>query len=787
MWDSSALRNIQHRADMIGLARKRSAPVDRMTVRLEELDEYAEQGWTLGPRRKRTAAITRSKRHDVLLEDRVWTLLWRMQFPYLSGQGGATTVINPDSTHLVTSQVDVVGLDDEVCVAVECKSALNRGRRQNLQEELAKHAAVRESLSRAINPPGTASKRTPVLVFWTHNAIVSRNDRERAKQLNIVLLGNEDLTYYETLTHHLGPAARYQFFADLIPGKPIPGLMIRVPALRSRIAGYICYTFAMSPDYLLKIAYVSHRARGKESDVKTYQRMLSRARLRKIAEYIKSEPDAMFPTNIVINLERGEKGKKGSGPLFDPAKQEEGSQGATFGWLTLHPAYKSAWIIDGQHRLYAYSYAGEAKSTKSTLSILAFEGLPGSVQQKLFIDINAEQKSVKRSLLQELYADLHRGADNPRKRTQALISEALQELDNDPDSPFFDRILLAESARTDTRCISFTSLFSALDKPGFYFAAVKDNAVIGPGPFWDKTDDAIISRTTLIVNSWFEAIARRVSDWWDLGAGDGGGLAMNEGVTVCLNVLRSVIEHLDDGKARLRTHTPREIVARIGPYAEELAEHLARMTQEQRLAFRALRGVQGQTAGMRHAQQHLRQAFPSFQPEGLMDFLEREKARTNDRASSLIKEIERILQRVVVRALKEQFGTDGEKWWYEGVPPSVRRPATAHQDEDKNQRGARERYLDFVDYRDIVTNNWQLLGPVLGYGKVRSKDRATEWIVRINETRKVAMHASSATWVSFEQLNELNEYLAWLQTQATEGIGDTNDSLGDESEPLEPA
>jgi len=90
----------------------------------------------------------------------------------------------------------------------------------------------------------------------------------------------KDLEYYEKLTAHIGPAAKYQFFADMLPGKSVPGLAIRVPCVRTRIGAFNCYTFPISPEYLLKIfRNVSHRSKGKASDVHTYQRMLAKARV----------------------------------------------------------------------------------------------------------------------------------------------------------------------------------------------------------------------------------------------------------------------------------------------------------------------------------------------------------------------------------------------------------------------------------------------------------------------------------------------------------------------------
>jgi DNA sulfur modification protein DndB len=780
MWDEAALTNVAPREDLIGLAREKARRYQQQSVPIKDLDDFLAKGWGLKKKRVRTATVTRDKQSGADLEDRVWTLLYRMGFPNLSGAKGALLTLNPDASHTVTSQIDVLAIDDEVCLAVECKSMAERGKRAGFQQELAKHALIRERLNKAVNPPGSLNKRAVILAYWTHNALLSRNDKQRAKEANVLLLDEGDLGYYETLTQHVGPAARYQLLADLVPGKPIPGLSIRVPALRAKMGGFTCYTFSIAPEYLLKIAYVSHRARGKRSDVATYQRMVSKSRLKKIARYI-SGTDALFPTNIVINLEEGEKGRRGSGLQFDRAKQEgDGKGSAVFGWLTLRPAYKSAWIIDGQHRLYAYS--GHPRAATSSLSVLAFEGLPGNVQQKLFIDINAEQKSVKPSLLQELYADLHRGSDDPRKRMQALISEAIQEMNADPDSPFFDRVLRADTQRTDTRCISLTSLFGALDRQGFYFGSAKQNVVIDPGPFWADSDDEIIKRTTAIVDAWFEMVRQRVPEWWDIGAGEGGGLAMNDGVTVCLSVLRSVVDHLDSGKGSLADHSVSEVVERLEPYGTALGEHFAAMSTEQRAAFRsALRGTQGQTAGMRHAQQHIQTKFPDFQPDGLQDFLERESARTNDQAMSIVNDIERVLSRAVVSVLKEHFGTDGERWWWEGVPKGVRGPATQLQDDDKNQRGSREAYLTLIHYRTIVLQNWPLFDSLLGRGKRNwSKDRRTEWMVQVNEIRKLAAHPSSQASVSFEQLAELREYLEWLQAQVS-GEPDSSEGTGDEA------
>jgi DNA sulfur modification protein DndB len=778
MLDRSGIANLLGRAELIGVARHKTQSNDRRTVKPTELDAYLADGWAIATRTKTSVRIVRPKRHDVLLEDRVWALLWQMMFPQLSGPGGALVTVNPGVDPKVTSQVDVLAVDEELCLAVECKSALTRGRRASFQEELAKHAAVRVPLQKSINGPGQdGSKRTVVLVLWTHNAVLSRNDKERAREQNVVLLDEVDLQYFETLVRHLGPAARYQFLAELVPGKTIQGLEIRVPALQTRMGAHTCYTFSVAPEYLLKIAYVAHRT-PRDKDVDTYQRMIARSRLKSIANYILSGPDAMFPTNIVINLEKPD-GKR-AGIQFERARQEEGAEGATFGWLTLRPAYKSAWVIDGQHRLYAYSYAGAEAAARGRLSVLAFVGLPGSIQQKLFVEINAEQKSVKRSLLQELYADLHRGADDPKKRIQALISEAIQEVDDDPDSPFFGRILRATSVKSDTRCISLNALFTALDKAGFFFASTNGNVVVDPGPLWGDSDDKIIGRTTLVLNAWFGALRAAAPAWWAAGLSEGGGLAMNDGVSIAVDVLRSVVAHLDEGRVKLASLSNKELAARLAPWADAMASYFAGMTDDEKAQFRGLRGNQGRATGTRHTQAYIQQQIPGFQPKGLAEFLELEKARTNDTAISRIGEIERLVCRIALGALKAKSGADDDRWWYDCVPKNVRTAATSRQEDDQNRRGAKENYLDFIDYRDIIQENWLVLGELLAPGKQnQNKATRTSWMNSVNDIRKIAAHASSAVWVSFEQLELLNERLAILREIHGEPIPTDEDSASD--------
>src|SRR3972149_1919887 len=323
------LDNIDIVDNLRGLARAKGRDYETKTVHPAIVEELLSKGWSEDKKNKRSVRLIRKKSHNAHLEDRVWSLLYRMGFGHLSGEGGATLLVNPKEADSPKTQIDVVGIDDEIAVAIECKSTEKPSRRPQFQEELGKHTLIRERFSNSVNKQYAAPfKRQVVLAMFISNISLSENDKARAKEANVMLFEEQDLNYYESLVSHLGPAAKYQFLADMLPGKPIPGLAIRVPAIKTKMGGSNCYTFSISPEYLLKISYVSHRSKGKASDVDTYQRMLRKSRLNQIRQYISN--DGIFPTSIVVNLDGKRLQFERIHQKTDP-KTDQGS--GLLGWL----------------------------------------------------------------------------------------------------------------------------------------------------------------------------------------------------------------------------------------------------------------------------------------------------------------------------------------------------------------------------------------------------------------------------------------------------------------------
>lgn len=751
------LYNVESRDSLRGLARLRARKHETMTVPSALAEEHVARRWTIDQTNRGSVRLRRDKALNVLLEDTVWSLLFQMGFNHLSGKGGATLLLNPKEPDGAKSQVDVVGIEDDVAVAIECKSAENYGRRAQFQEELGKHALIRRAFSSAVNAQwGTGHKRTAVLAMFLSNVLLSDNDRQRAEEANVVLFDETDLKYYRTLVAEVGPAAKYQFLSDMLPDKDIPGLRIRVPAVRAKMGGFNCYSFCVSPEYLLKISFVSHRAKGKGSDVTTYQRMLRKSRLNRIREYIAK--DGIFPTNIVVNMDR-------THLRFERIHQGDddhivGGSG-TLGWLDIRPSYKSAWIIDGQHRLFAYS--GHKDSKKSLLSVLAFEGLPEKRQAQLFIDINSKQKAVKRNLLEELYAALHEQAKDPKDQVKSIVSQVIQDLNSDRDSPFYGRIQEADDPKSPVQCITLAALYGAINKKGFHIAREKHGQVLEYGPLWAGDREATLKRTAYVLKAWFNVIRRKAEDWWDKGSGEGGGLAMNDSAIACIDVLRSVFHHLDSSGCKLvEVDRNDELFSYVQKYADAVAEYLSSLSEDKRKEYRDFRGVQGQTARARRCQKAIRDRFPDFNPPGLQEYLDLEKAQTNRRAKETIDNVEAMVQRIIIGGLRRKYPGDENQWWLSGVPKNVRTAVSDKYEEDDGKRGGKEYYFDLIHYKKIAMDNWDVFEPLLAYGNKGNKDVRTSWLDFLNEQRKIVSHKSSGATVTFDALNQLHEYEKWL-------------------------
>lgn len=182
----------------------------------------------------------------------------------------------------------------------------------------------------------------------------------------------------------------------------------------------------MTASRLAEMTYVSSRERDDG-----YQRLLDRKRAESIQRYI--EAGNILPNNIVINF---------NDP--DQVSYDEGGR-----MLTIPTSPRSAWVIDGQHRLFGAALLRElvtgyhiAETYEFTVS--AFVGLDKVQQAKIFIDINSYQEGVSKSLLYDLMEMFEFDDDLQSDFYIVRASDVVRRLNQNPESPFYQRISMTK-------------------------------------------------------------------------------------------------------------------------------------------------------------------------------------------------------------------------------------------------------------------------------------------------------------------------------------------------------
>ncbi len=164
------LNNVVPIEDLGGLARARARDYETKTVNPALVEQLIADGWTVDQRNRKSVRLRKPKSHGNHLEDRVWTLFYRMQFPLLSAKGGAELTLEPKNPESPTTQIDVAAFDSEIAIAIECKSSENPTKRPQFQNDLAKHGLIRERFTFCARTqfPAAHKRQVVLAMFLSH-------------------------------------------------------------------------------------------------------------------------------------------------------------------------------------------------------------------------------------------------------------------------------------------------------------------------------------------------------------------------------------------------------------------------------------------------------------------------------------------------------------------------------------------------------------------------------------------------------------------------------------------
>lgn len=742
--------------------RKRKSANIEKTIHPADKAEELELGWTVLREGKRAVRLKRPKNHDRSLEDRVWCLFYSMGYPVLNADGFKITFEREDGS-IGRKQVDVYAEDGETVVIVECKSRDQRGRRslqKDIQETISLQSYFRNSIHKRFE--GRAKPKI-IWVYATSNILWSVQDIERAESGGIRIITENEIQYFETFIRHMGPAGRYQVIGEFLKGQKVPGLSnVKLPAIRGKIGGETFYSFVSTPRDLLKIAFINHQALNHPDGRPAYQRMISSSRVKQIGEFI--EKGGFFPTNILINFS--------DSPQFDLITNKENTDPSIkFGWVTLPSKYRSAWVIDGQHRLYGFSRLDEGFLDQS-LFVLAFEKMAVEKEADLFITINHKQKSVPKSLLVSLLADIRMGDSDPSTALSALASAIIRSLNTDKSSALSRRFAIHGVPPEPSQNLTISEAVNGIRRSGL--VGRLSGKTLAPGPLSAETDEKTVERAANVLNVYFEHLRAANPARWE--AGRDTFVATNPGLRAHLAVIAEAISYLTHKKSLdFYLMKPTEVAERITAFCKPLFAYLGGASDDEiRKRFSRKFGEGGVKEYTYELLKVLTEANPDFGPEEFQRWVQQTDSERIDEVNSFLMKLAERLTDYVIDTLKKVHGThrlpsDEQAFWEIGVESDrIRRNAFEAQQNDKSRRKPKEAYLNIVDLAEIVKqqNNWPHFEHV--FKNPRPSERAGQryylgWIQAFNELRNIAAHKNQLKTYTDDDL----EFVEWLRTEVS--------------------
>lgn len=730
--------------------------------------EYEAKGWSLDKEFKTKNRMRMDKPQGVQFEDEVWLLLASLGFKTLNRDRNLKIPYAPNNDQL-TKQIDVFAIDDETILVVECKCS-EKMRRGSFKTEIEAIEGYKRGLTQEIRnkfPDLQADKKRKIkFVLATKNYNVSTNDLDRLKECKILHLDSKTIRYYLELVKHLGVAARYQFLGMLFGGEEVKAMENRIPAIKGKMGGNTYYSFTIEPEKLLKISYVLHRSEANDEMMPTYQRLIKKQRLKQIQEFVNN--GGFFPNSIIVSLDT-----RGKPLQFDQAPKElKGDSDRTnIGILHLPQRYRTAYIIDGQHRLYGYSDTKYGESDQ--IPVVAFENLGKAEQLRLFMQINENQKSIPKSLRSTLNADLLWDDPILNRQMLALRQQIAIRFGEDPDSPYHQQIKIGEnvgSKNTEFSLISIEAIENAINATDFLTKYDKNNIIEKSGTFDRGDKDTTLRNLYAFLQLCFTYIINGVAEEYDRTTENFGILYTNNTVYALIRVFGDIVNHLiNNNLLNTPISNSEEAYNASTYYLDSLISYYRGLSAEEIQEIKKYYGSGGRISVWRIVQRAINSERNEFNPAGLSEWI-RDNTRQYITASfKMINEIEEYLKSNFRNVLSDHYG---DSWFTRGVPRKVYTDATSLASSKDYDAGQREHTTDpwdcitLINYREIATygSNWRdifeerLTRPdekrISG-----GKDAKTKWMQKLNSIRNKSHHNNPVSEDEYSFLTELYDWL----------------------------
>ncbi len=654
------------------------------------LPELIEEGWEeyKSYKNNKFVGVRKNKKFDEVFEDRVWCLFARLGFTYMNKDRYFEMSYDYQNPN-ITQQIDVFAADDETVIIVECKASetIKDG---VFKKPLEAFHGQMDGLRRE------AQQRFPkakVKFIWaTQNFIVSPADQAKMKEWDIIHFSDSVINYYYELVKHLGSCARYQLLGNLFANQEIRNMDDKIPAIQGEMGGHKYYSFSIEPERLLKIGYVLHRNEANKNMMPTYQRLIKKKRLSEVRKFINE--GGYFPNSLIISIDSG-----GRGLQFDfSGTKVEGSH-SRIGVLHLPKRYRSAYIIDGQHRLYGYSDSEYALT--NSIPVVAFVDLDRQEQIKLFMDINENQKAVPKSLRVTLNADMLWDSANYEEQRQALRSKIAQMFGEEETSPLLGRVVIGEDETSPIKCITVTAIQAALKKCNFITQFGKKNTIVKDGTFDIGTNQGTCDLLYPFLEGCLRYVKDGAIDEWERGENNDGILTMNRGIQGVIRVVNDIVNHLVEKKEIApKQQKVDDLVKQVSFYLDPLIDYFNHLTPQERKELRTFFGGGADVRFWRAFQRQISSVRSDFNPEGLKEYWENEAKTYNADSMVYLREIKVWVKHIVQESLSQKYG---DNWEIKGLPKQIYKRAKGLADEKNYDNVTSGNGAEPVSVWDCVT------------------------------------------------------------------------------------
>ncbi len=746
----------------------KNSQYEKISIDHSLVEDYFKDGWELDKELKTKSRLFRPKKHSRLFEDDIWCQLYKLGYRYLNYDDNFKLPYGPDPED--KKQIDVIAIDNETVLLIECKSSYKPKKSPSLKTEfegLSQRLDGFRKVCHDIFGRGIKVK----YIFATRNLRIDPESVEiqRLVKTNSFFYNDNAYDYVNSLIKNYKDASHYQFMGLLFRDQIISKERIEVPAIEGNMGKKKYYMFSLEPHTLLKLGFVLHRTKVNDAEMPTYQRLLVPSRLNGISKFINE--GGFFPNSIIINFT-----ERKHSIQFEYAGGTSHSN-SKLGTLKIPNAYAIAYIIDGQHRV--YGYANTKFKESNTIPVVAFKKLESTEQLEMFMDINQNQKAVKASLRLTLEEDLYWESDRADSRIKALRSSIISELADSANGPLYNRISVGE----DSSILSFKAFATALLKSGLLPNA-KGNKYL---PETSKSCIYNIHNQNHQVE--MRQSKKKIVSLLNLGFGyveenyqglfeeEQSLIVSNRGVFAFINVIGSLNTYFTNMGELTLDSSPSERFDKMLPVLDSLLKELNNINDEEKILLKRKYGTGGDLLWLRTFQSIINSNFPDYEPDDLIDWKERQDNELQEQARRYNIEIERNMKNTVLHKIELLF-----KDYWELEINSIKRECQNRAEEEKERQykeGLPQRDIEWTqmfhinDYKAIIQKYWtkrpdpeiddfltfeEEFSIDIGLG-FNSKAEKSKWISVYNSLRnQIAHEGTKENGLNREEVGQLERF-----------------------------